>query len=145
MSDILVPIEEGRDASGAVREAISFYRQQPRPVQIHLLNVRTPLPSYVARFIASAEREAFHRENGLSAMRPAIAELDAAGISHVDHVRVGNKAETILRFAREHGCSHIVLNKPAGLLDGLGLGSIGAQLRRLVQPGDHCQILEGGA
>ncbi|HXI37533.1 MAG TPA: universal stress protein [Burkholderiales bacterium] len=143
--NIVVPIEEGRDSSGAVGEAIAFYRRATQPVQIHLLNVRTPLPSYVARFIAASEREAFHHENGLSAMRPAIAQLDAAGISHLEHVQVGNKAETILRFAREHDCSHIVVGKPAGLLGGLGLGSIGAQLRRLVQPGDHCQILEGGA
>ena len=143
--NLLVPIEEGRDSSGAVSQAIAFYRQATRPVQIHLLNVRTPLPSYVSRFIAAADREAFHRENGLNAMRPAIAQLDAAGISHLDHVQVGNKAETILRFARENDCSHIVVGKPAGLLEGMGLGSIGAQLRRLVRPDDHCQILEGGA
>jgi len=142
MSDVLIPVEEGRDPSGAVQEAIALYRRSQRPVQIHLLNVRTPLPEYVARFIAPAEREAFHRENGLDAMRPAIAELDAAGVSHLDHVLVGHKAETILRFARDKGCSHIVIARPAGLLEGLGLGSIGAQLRRLVQPGDRCQILE---
>ena len=141
MTNILVPIEEGRDSAGAVRQAIDLYRQQPAAV--HLLNVRTPLPSYVARFIATAERESFHRENGLNAMRGAIAQLDAAGIPHQDHVLVGNKAETILHFAREQGCSHIVLNRPAGLLDGLGLGSIGAQVRRMVQPGDRCQIMEG--
>jgi len=145
MSDVLIPIEEGRDASGVVKRAIDFYRRHPRPVQIHLLNVRTPLPQYVSRFIASSEREAFHRENGLNAMRGAIAQLDAAGVSHLDHVLVGNKAETILRFARDHACSHIVLDKPAGVLDVLGLGSIGAQLRRLVQPGDTCRILESGA
>jgi len=143
--NIVVPIEEGRDSSSAVGEAIAFYRRATQPVQIHLLNVRTPLPSYVARFIAPSEREAFHRENGLSAMRPAIAQLDAAGISHFEHVQVGDKAETILRFARDNDCSHIVVGKPAGLLEGFGLGSIGAQLRRLVQPGDHCKILEGGA
>ena len=145
MSDVLIPVEEGRDPSGAVHEAIALYRRSQRPVQIHLLNVRTPLPSYVARFISAPEREAFHRENGLNAMRPAIAELDAAGISHLDHVQVGNKAETILRFAREHDCSHIVVSKPSGLLEGFGLGSVGAQLRRLVRPSDHCQILDGGA
>jgi nucleotide-binding universal stress UspA family protein len=142
VSDLLVPVEEGRDPSEAVSRAIALYRRSERPVQIHLLNVRTPLPEYVARFIAPAEREAFHRENGLNAMRPAIDQLDAAGVSHVDHVLVGHKAETILRFAREKDCSHIVVGKPAGVLQGLGLGSIGAQLRRLVQPGDRCQILE---
>jgi nucleotide-binding universal stress UspA family protein len=139
--NILVPIEEGRDPSSAVRQAIQLYRKEP--VRVHLLNVRTPLPSYVARFIPAAEREAFHHENGMNAMREAIAQLDAAGVAHREHVLVGEKAETILHFAHENGCSHIVVNKPSGLLEGFGLGSVGAQLRRLVQPGDRCQILEG--
>ena len=49
MNDVLLPIEEGRDASAAVRRAIALNREAP--VRVHLLNVRTPLPSYVARFI----------------------------------------------------------------------------------------------
>ena len=138
--NVLIPIEEGRDPTGAVRQAVELYRKEP--VRVHLLNVRTPLPSYVARFIPVAERQAFHHENGLKAMHEAIAQLDQAGVAHRDHVLVGNKAETILDFARENGCSHIIVNEPKGLLDGLGLGSVGAQLRRLVRPEDRCRILE---
>ena len=100
MIAVLVPIEEGRDASSAIAHVISLSRQEA--VRVYLLNVRTPLPSYVARFIPSAERRAFHHDNGMRAMREAIARLDEAGIAHREEVRVGNKAETIVEFrARE--------------------------------------------
>ena len=142
MMSVVVPIEEGRDPAWAIRHVIDLSREGA--VRIHLLNVRTPLPSYVARYIAPEERRAFHFENGLQAMREAIARLDACGIAHEDHVLVGNKAETIVRFAREHGCSQIVVDRaPGGLLPGLGLGSIAAQIHHLVRPGDSCRILEG--
>lgn len=142
MNSVLVPVEEGRSPEAAIRHAIALYRQEP--VRIYLLNVRTPLPSYVAQFIPAEEREGFYRDNGMSALAPAIEQLDEAGIAHRDHVLVGNKAETIVDFAREHHCARIIVERPKGLLDGLGLGSIAAQLRHLVQPEDRCQIYEGG-
>ena len=141
MSNLLVPIEEGRDAASAIAHVVALARQQP--VRVFLLNVRTPLPSYVARFIPAAERRAFHQENGMRAMREAIAQLDEAGIAHREQVLVGNKAESILQFARQHACSEIVLDgSDGGLLAGLGLGSIRAQLRHLLQPGDPLRIRE---
>ena len=141
MTSVLVPIEEGRSPQAAIRHAIALYRQEP--VRIYLLNVRTPLPSYVAQFIPDAEREGFYRDNGMTALAPAIRLLEDAGIAHRDHVLVGNKAETIVEFAREHHCARIIVDRPRGLLDGLGLGSIAAQLRHLIQPDDRCQITEG--
>ena len=142
MMTVLVPIEEGRDATAAIDHVVRLSRQQP--VRVYLLNVRTPLPSYVAQFIPAAERQAFHHENGMRAMQDASARLDAAGIVHRDQVLVGHKAETILEFAREFRCSEIVLDGQdgGGLLAGLGLGSIRAQLRHLLQPGDSFQIRE---
>jgi hypothetical protein len=137
---VVVPIEEGRDPGWALAHVIELSRQEP--TMVHLLNVRTPLPSYVARFIPAGERQAFHHENGMRAMQAAIARLDAAGVAHRDHVLVGNKAETIVEFARLQRCAQIVLDKPEGVLDGLGLGSIRAQIRHLVQPGDTCKVYE---
>ena len=141
MMCVLLPIEEGRDASSAIAHVIALARQQT--VRVYLLNVRTPLPSYVARFIPAAERHAFHHENGMRAMQEAIARLDEAGIAHREEVRVGNKAETILECAREKRCAEIVLDgHDAGLLAGFGLGSIRAQLRHLLQPGESLRISE---
>ena len=120
---------------------IELYRKEP--IRIHLLNVRTPLPSYVARFIPAAERHAFHHENGMRAMREAITRLDEAAIAHHEEVRIGNKAETIVQFAREKRCAEIVVDgNENGFLAGLGLGSIRAQLRHLLQPGEALRIRE---
>ena len=141
MIRVLLPIQEGEDSSSAVAQVIELARQQP--VSVYLINVRTPLPSYVARFIPKAERHAFHHENGMRAMREAMTRLDEAGIAHREEVRVGEKAETIVEFAREKRCTEIVVDGPGGgLLAGLGLGSICAQLRHLVQPGDSLRIRE---
>lgn len=138
---VLIPIEEGRDPRSALDQVVALNRQQP--VLAYLLNVRTPLPSYVARFISSRERRAFHHENGMRAMREAILRLDEAGIAHREEVRVGNKAETILEVAREKRCSEIILDgHDGGLLSGLGLGSMRAQLRHLLPPGDSLRIRE---
>ncbi len=141
MSSVLLPIEEGRDASSAIEHVIELARQEP--VRVYLLNVRTPLPSYVARFIPSAERHAFHHENGMRAMREAIDRLDQAGIAHREEVRIGNKAETIMEFAREKHCAEIVVDaNENGLLAGLGLGSIRRQLHHLLHPGEALRIRE---
>ena len=140
MISVLLPIEEGRDASSAIAHVIALARQET--VRVYLLNVRTPLPSYVARFIPAAERQAFYNENGMQAMQEAIARLDEAGIDHRQEVRVGNKAETILEAAREKRCKEIVVAGDEGLLSGLGLGSIRAQLRHLLQPGESLRISE---
>jgi len=141
MISVLLPIEEGRDASSAIAHVIALARQET--VRVYLLNVRTPLPSYVARFIPAAERQAFYDENGMQAMQEAIARLDEAGIAHREEVRVDNeKAETILKVAREKHCEEIIVAGHEGLLAGLGLGSIRAQLRHLLQPGESLRIRE---
>ncbi|HET7198293.1 MAG TPA: universal stress protein [Burkholderiales bacterium] len=141
MMSVLVPVEEGRDPSAALSHVIKLNLQEP--IRAYLLNVRTPLPSYVARFIPAAERHAFHHENGMRALGGAIARLDEAGIAHREEIRVGNKAETILEVAREKRCAEIILDaKEGGMLAGLGLGSIRAQLRHLLQPGDSLRIRE---
>jgi len=141
MMNVLLPIEEGRDASSAIAQVIALAREET--VRVHLLNVRTPLPSYVARFIPALERRAFHHENGMRAMQEAIARLDEAAIAHREEVRVDNeKAETILQAAREKRCAEIIVAGHEGLLAGLGLGSIRAQLRHLLQPGESLRIRE---
>ncbi len=139
MTAVVVPIEEGRDPSAALAQVFELARKEP--TLVHLVNVRTPLPSYVSRFIPNEDRDAFHQENGMRALAPAIERLDAAGIAHREHVMVGNKAETIVDFARVQRCP-IVLGKPDGMLEALTLGTLRAQIRSLVRPDDPCKVYE---
>jgi YjbE family integral membrane protein len=133
MDSIVVPIGEGHDALRAVEEAIAMYRKEP--VRIHLLNVQPAMPRHVSRFFNANDLHDFHRDTGMQALQPAREMLDRAGVPHQDHVLVGNPAQTIVGFADEHRCVRVVLddNGPAGLLPMVGLGSVGSQVRHLMQ------------
>jgi len=143
MRSLVVPIRDSHDSKWAVDYVIELYRREAPQVEVHLLNVQTPLPQYVTRFLNKQTVGEFHRENGLRALQGASERLDAAGVPHTDHVLVGRKAETIARFAREQRCDRIVLPKrDSGFVSSLGLGSVGAQVRQLIGAGDQCDIWE---
>jgi nucleotide-binding universal stress UspA family protein len=132
MQDVLVPICLPGEARWAAEQAIAIYRKQP--VRIHLLNVQRPLPRHVSRFFGGGDLHDFHRDAGMRVMETAIRALDEAGVPHQDHVLVGSPAETIVQFAGEHHCGEVVLaGEPGGLLSIFGLGSIGSQVRHLMQ------------
>jgi nucleotide-binding universal stress UspA family protein len=132
MQDILVPISVPGEARWAAEQAIAIYRKQP--ARIHLLNVQRPLPRHVSRFFGGGDLHDFHRDAGMRVMEAAIRMLDEAGVPHEDHVLVGSPAETIVHFAEQHKCSEVVLeNQSGGLLSIFGLGSIGSQVRHLMQ------------
>ena len=133
MDEILVPIGDPGESQWAAEEAIALYRKGA--ARIHLLNVQRPLPRHVAQFFSGGDLREFHRDAGMRVLGPAMQILDEAGIPHDDHVLVGNQAETIVRFAKEHHCSKVVLdNAPkGGMLSMFGLGSIGSQVRHLMR------------
>lgn len=137
MNEIVVPICSTSDAAWAATQAIALYRNDA--ARIHLLNVQRPLPKHVAQFVSRNDLREFHHDTGMRVLEPAIRMLDEAGVPHEDHVLVGHPAETIVRFAEDHDCRHIVVDAPAsGVLSMFGLGSIGSQVRHLMQT--HTQV-----
>jgi nucleotide-binding universal stress UspA family protein len=133
MNEIVVPIVSTTDAAWAAREAVSLRRSDPS-ARIHLLNVQRPLPKHVSQFFNRNDLRDFHHENGMRALEPAMRILDEAGVPHEVHVLVGHPAETIVRFAEDVGCRHIVVDAPStGVLSMLGLGSVGSQVQHLMQ------------
>ena len=132
MNDIVVPICNATDAAWAAREAIALYRNDP--ARVYLLNVQRPLPKHVAQFFNRNDLREFHRESGMRVLEPAMRMLDDAGVPHEDHVLVGHPAETIVRFAEDRGCRQVVVDAPANeVLSMFGLGSLGSQVRHLMQ------------
>jgi nucleotide-binding universal stress UspA family protein len=138
MSDIVVPICSTTDATWAAREAIALYRGDSG-ARVHLVNVQPPLPKHVAQFVNRHDLREFHHDTGMQVLEPAIRKLDEAGVPHEDHVLIGHPAETIVRFAEDRGCRHIVVDAPAsGMLAMLGLGSVGSQVLHLMRT--HAQV-----
>ena len=103
MNEILVPICEAADARRGAERAIALHREAP--VLVHLLNVQRPLPKHVSQFFNRNDLRDFHHDTGMRVLEPAIRMLETAGVPHEDHVLVGHPAETIVRFAEEHGLS----------------------------------------
>ena len=138
MNDIVVPICSATDATWAAREAIALYRDNPG-ARVLLVNVQPPLPKHVAQFVSRNDLREFHRDTGMQVLQPAIRKLDEAGVPHEDHVLIGHPAETIVRFAEDRGCRHVVVDAPAsGMLAMLGLGSVSSQVRHLMRT--HAQV-----
>ena len=133
MNEILVPVCDASDAKWAAEQAIALYRQSP--ARVHLLNVQRPLPKHVSQFFNRNDLRDFHRDAGMQVLEPAIRLLETAGVPHEDHVLVGHPAETIVRFAQEHGCEPVIVDAeaPSGLLSMLGLGSVASQVQHLMQ------------
>lgn len=142
MNEIVVPICTTSDARWAATQAIAMYGNEP--AQIHLLNVQRPLPKHVAQFFSRSDLREFHHDAGMRVLEPAIRMLDEAGVPHVDHVLVGHPAETIVQFAEERDCRHIIVDMPADSMRSMfGLGSIGSQVRHLMQT--HASAPAAGA
>jgi hypothetical protein len=132
MQNVLVPVSAPGDARWAAEQAIARYRKEP--AHIHLLNVQRPLPVHVSRFFDGGDLHDFHRDAGMRVLEPAIRLLDEAGVPHHDHVMVGKPAETIVGFSEQNKCAEIVLQDQSdSLLAVFGLGSIGSQVRHLMQ------------
>jgi YjbE family integral membrane protein len=108
MEKILVPVDGSRNAHHAVRHVINEFRKN-RSMEIHLLNVQTPLSRHVAQFVSRKNREAYHRDESARALRSIRRMLDAAVVPHTIHTEVGRKAEVIAETARRLGCDHIVM------------------------------------
>ena len=121
MLKVLLAIDGSENALRAVSYLIKRASATKDQYQVSLVNVQYPLHGTVATFINGAQLKQYHHEEGLKALAPAQALLDGAGIAHTDHLFVGDPAETISRFAREHGCDEIVIGSR-------GLGNIGSLL-----------------
>jgi YjbE family integral membrane protein len=139
---VVFVIQEGSDIASAAEHVIDLCSRQPA-VDVHLLCVRHPFPQYVSRFIAGRELAAFHHERGMAVLKAAAERLDARGIRHADHVLVGDKAQTIVQFARDRHCDQIILAKQArGPIAGLVLGSLDGQIRHLIGAAGTSAICE---
>lgn len=130
--NLLVAID-GSDAALRALEHL-LARGAPGPEDVlHLVNVQPPLSADVARFIDRAQRDDYHREQGRRALAAAEERLRARGVAHRSHLLIGDPAEALAAFCREHACAEIHLGRrghgPLGSL----LGSVSRRLLELTE------------
>jgi len=108
MDKVLLPVDGSRNSQHAARHVLHAFKTNPS-LEVHLLNVQTPLSRHVAQFISRKSRDDYHNDEATKAMRSVRRMLDGAHLPYTVHVAVGRKAEAITETARRMGCDHIVM------------------------------------
>jgi len=105
---VLVPIDGSGSSLQGVRHVLGR-AAAGQPVDVHLVNVRTPFSQYLARFLSPRDRMSYHRFAGERALGAARRLLEQAGVGYLAHVELGPRAETIDRVARQLHADEIVM------------------------------------
>jgi len=136
---ILLPVDGSDNALRAVRHVIDQRSCYRVPIELHLLNVQTPIASgLVKSYISKRQLDDYYREEGLSSLEHAQAELDAAKVPHHDHVGVGEIAATILDYVRDKNCDLVIIGTHGR--GGFQAALLGSVATRVLQQA-NCPVL----
>jgi len=127
---ILLPVDGSENAMRAVRHIIENKDWYKGIVELHLLNVQLPIASgLVKTFISKSQLDDYYRDEGISALESARAELDTGKVPHHDHVGVGESAATILDYACDKNCDLVIMGTHGhGSLGDALLGSVASHV-----------------
>ena len=123
---ILIPVDGSANQQRAVDYAIKHIAALKEPPQLLLLNVQWNVATgNVKLFINQETINDYYREQGLTALQPARATLDAAALPYQYHISIGTPAEAIVQYASEQAVDYIVMGREGqGGLQSLLLGSV---------------------
>ena len=130
---ILVPVDGSECSTRAIDYLIDYVKRDGE-IDVHLLSVQIPIESGHARmFVSDADVQAYHRTEGLAALKEAREMLDRDGIEYTYHILVGHVAQTISRFAEEQKFDRIVMGTHGRTgLTNLLMGSVALDVMRRV-------------
>jgi nucleotide-binding universal stress UspA family protein len=139
MMKLLIPLDGSAGAQRAVDYFIKHRDVFGVDASLLLLNVQWKVATgNVKLFINQDTINDYYREQGLAAIQPARAALDAAHIPYQYHISVGSPAEAIAQYAREQGADQIVMCRQGqGGLQMFLLGSVVSKVLHLVD----CPVL----
>ena len=105
---VLVPVDGAVPSLQAVQHVVDLV-QRGLAVEVHLLNVQAPLRGSAAMLIAKSALEAYHRDEGMTALAGAVTALAVVGITPHLHVAVGSPGRMVLGFIERLGCALVVM------------------------------------
>lgn len=134
MLKVLLAIDGSESASHAADHVIRRALAVKDVYEVHLINVQYPLHGSVSTFIDQTQIKQYHHDEGVQAVTPVSEKFAAAGIPCQAHLLVGEPAQVITRYAREHGFDEIVIGS-RGLsgISSLLVGSIATKIIHLAQ------------
>lgn len=130
MLRILVPVDGSDNAMRALQHVVDTRGWYRDDIEVHVVNVQRRIASGAVRmFIAQDVLNDYYREEGDKALAASRGFLADAGVAFECHVAVGEEAESIAHYARQHGCRLIVMGtRGMGRLGNLMLGSVAAKV-----------------
>lgn len=139
MLKVLLAVDGSETALHAVEHVIKRVADAKNGYQVHLVNVQHPLHGSVSTFIDAAQIKQYHHDEGMKVLVPAREKLDVAGVTYQSHLFVGDPAEVITRFAREQGCSEIVIGTRG--LSGISSMLMGSVATKIIHLADTPVVL----
>lgn len=129
---ILLPVDGSEGSLRAARHVAGIAALAPG-LQVHLLNVQPPGDDWMVRRMLKAEElDALENEWGESAIAPARAILQQAGVPYTEHIVKGEVAPSIVQLANEQGCDQIIMGSHGrSAWGGLLLGSVASRVLHL--------------
>ena len=109
MQTVLIPTGLGLDP-----EALQSHLKRLHHyggVRVHLLSVQPRYNGHVRMYLGEALVKAVIRKDAEREFAPWRGLLERAAIPYSQHIELGIKAETIVRFAQQMRCRRIVLGK----------------------------------
>ena len=136
---ILIPIDGSESANRAVDQAIALSGKFGETPRIFLLNVQWNIATgNVKLFINRQTINEYYQEQGMEALAPARARLEAAGLDYSYHVSIGTPAEAIVQYAKENRVDQIIMGAQGqNALSTLLLGSVVNKVLHLAE----CPVL----
>jgi nucleotide-binding universal stress UspA family protein len=135
MKKVLIPVDGSECSLRAVDRVIAkrSHYADPNALEIHLVNVQSPLSHDVSRFFNHDQIAGFHHEESDKQMQEACKHLDAAGAKYTRHEVIGTIAEKIAELADSLQCDQVVMGTHGrGALAEVLMGSITLKIIHLV-------------
>ncbi len=125
MFKILVPIDGSESSLRALKVAIDMAGRHDQ-AELHLLNVPLPILSgNVQRFLGKQAIQDYYNEEGNKVLANARQIAEQAKVQFVTVILAGQSGQTIVAYAHEQQCAHIVMGtRGLGALPGILLGSV---------------------
>jgi nucleotide-binding universal stress UspA family protein len=133
MLKVLIPVDDSECSGRAIDHVIENMQVANGGIELHLLTVHAPIPYARATAMIGNDKVAqYYEEEGIATLKSACVKLDAAKIPYKQHIIVGDPADVIVRFAREHGIGQIVIGTHGrGKVGKLLLGSVANKVVQL--------------